>query len=681
MTYVFPENRLEIVDGSLRPQNSVPDNVTLVIERAFTGPSNTLYLVEDMAVARQIFGANSPLIRLANNTRAANAQNIALFRIGGGAYEYVNIFGPNTSLSLTEESTKAADNIKVYVGPEPKNSARQCIIIYEGKKIIYSNVLGAEVRSSRVLVNGFNKATNTTKVGTPAEPVDFTKLKDHMGTTGTTPTVQVKKATVDDEEWYHIEVADVTGFQTGTDDVMSISLTKTGTKDVLATKLSADKSKILINKHVDGSSEFVKDSDTVDATFTKKAQSNDIKDVVYKAGKDSMNATYKELYEAMDQALELLELVPTKALVVGDLFDAASSKVQGSQVAGALEYLMKGEDEDGYTTYTWSPTKYVYRKQGTTDKTTTDITEAELNLNGEPVVVQQFGEVDFVHRLGMFAYNKLAEGHYVNIIVGARGPANNSPRAINDWVGTPPKYDIQGNIIENGTGLLGHRLMVGTVDYSGGYFATADGFVDGDVLTDYTRFPVDLGKHLSIVASQVVPANGGTPVSGAAAYAGLVGNLGPGESTTNKSISSLFLHFDLKESKRKQLARSGYVVFQDKPVGITVYSGELATRENSDFDYISTAIAIAETSKLITKVSDPFIGRGLDFVTLTALETQLTTALGNAQKEGWFTSYSFKPRYGGANELLIPYMITTKDELRRVTHLVRLARDEAFINT
>lgn len=680
--YTYPENKLSIIDGSLRPTDSVPEDIVLVIDRAKKGPSNTLYLVQDMNVAKQLFGEDSPLIRLANNSIAAQARNIGLFRIGGGAYEYVNIFGEGTSLSLTQESLDAADNIKVYVGPEPKNASRQCVIVYDGDKIIYSNVLGSERMSSRVIVNGFNKATNEVKIGTFQNPVEFKKIGESIGATATAPSTAVTKQDVDGTEWYLVEVASIAGFEVGTDDVSTITVVKSGTTDAVTYTVTDDKTKLLINKFVDGASEFVKDSDTVDITFNKKTDESTLKDqgLVYNKGKDSMNATYKELYESLDQALDLLELVPSKALVVPDLFSTNTSVAQGSKLEGALEYLVKGEDEDGYTTYEWSKDKYVYRKQGTEDETTTDISESAIDNNGQPIILKSYNEVDFVHRLGMFAYNKLSDGHFVNIIVGAQGPANSSPRAINDWIGKSPVYDVRGNIVEDGTGLLGHPLMVGTTKYKGGYFATSNGFVDGDVLVDYTSFPIDLGKHISIVVSQVTTPNQNVPSSGAAAYAGLVANVGPGDSTTNKSISSLFLAFDIKESKRKELAKAGYVVFQDKPKGLTVYSGDLATRENSDFDYISTAIAIAETTKLITEISDPFIGRGLDIITRVALETQLTTAMSNAQKEGWFISYKFDIRREGPNELLIPYMIQTKDELRKITHLVRLTRDENFID-
>ena len=137
--------------------------------------------------------------------------------------------------------------------------------------------------------------------------------------------------------------------------------------------------------------------------------------------------------------------------------------------------------------------------------------------------------------------------------------------------------------------------------------------------------------------------------------------------------------FDLKESQRKALSKAGYVVFQEKPKGLSVYSGDVATRDNSDFDYISTAITVSEVSRLISETTDGFIGQGIDLVSLTALQTQLTTVLANAQKAGWFISYQFKLKRNGANTILIPFVIEAKDELRQISNVVRLTRTENFI--
>lgn len=677
MSYVYPKNKLEIIDGSLRPVSSLPKDLVLVIERAYTGPTNTLYLVQDLSEAKVIFGDKSPLINLATRTRAGKAENIALYRIGGGAPEYTNIFGEATSLRLAEQSVTAADNLKVYIGPEPKNSGRQCIIVYEGSRVIFSNVLGGEIRSSKIAVDGFDKVNNTFEVGTLTNPVPFREILKSAGGAATT-TATTTTATELLEEWIVVPLSSITGFDAATSTTDSIKLTKVSSETPVSFTLSEAKDSLLINKTNSGSEE-VPTGETLNVSFFKGLSAEDIKagQFTFTEGKDSMNASAKALYEALDAALEELELLPSKALVVGDLFNVATEASGPVGDTNKLEYLLKGEDDNGYPTYSWSKNKYFYRKTATVDEVTTEVSESELDLNGQPIIVKEYNEVDFTHRLGMFAYNKLEDGNYLNIVIGAKGPVNKSPRALSDWIGVSPLRDLQGNIIEDGSGLLGHRLMVGTTDYRGGYFATANGFVDGGVLTDRTGFPVDIGKHISIVVSQVASITSSESVSSAgAAYAGLISTLAPGNSTTNLSIPNLFLVTDIKESKRQALSRAGYVVFVQKPKGLTVYSGDVATRENSDFDYISTAVTISEISKLITETTDPFIGQGLDLINLTAIKTALTSALSQAQKEGWMISYQFKIRRDGPNSLLIPFVIEARDELRRINNVVRLTRSD-----
>lgn len=676
MSYIYTKNKLELVDGNLTPVTSVPKDMVLVIERAYSGPTDQLYLVQDLTEAKMIYGDKSPLINLASRTLLGQAENIALYRIGGSAYSYDNIFGEASTLRLTEASASAADSLKIYIGPEPKNASRDAVIVYKGKRIIYSNVIGGEISSSLVVVSGFDKQNNELRVGTLDEPVAFTEILDHVGETASTSADTVK-TTVDGQEWVSIPVASITGFNTAQDKVKSINLSTTSGTRVPYT-LSTDQTKLLVEVFSDTGTNTVNVGDTLTVDFFKNLSEDERaeKGIVYTVGKDSMNASYKELYEELDKALESLEILPTKAVVVGDLFNVPSV-ANGSKEANRLEYLIKGEDEYGETTYDWSEFKYVYRKEGSTTETTTDVTLAELSVNNEPVVIKEYNEVDFTHRLGMFAYENLEEGDFLNIVVGAKGPRFTNPKAINDWIGKEPIRDLTGAIVENGLGLLGHRLMVGSTNYRGGYFATSNGFVDGDILADRTGFPVDLGKHLSIVVSQVGAVS--TPVlvtSAAATYGGLVSTLAPGDSTTNMVVPNMYAAFNIKEGKRKALAKNGYVVFLDKPKGLCVYSGDVATRDNSDYDFISTANTVAAISRLIKDTVDPYIGKGTDYILITALHTALVSALGNAQRQGWMNSYDFRIRRDGPNSILIPFKIEAKDELREVNSLVRLTRPD-----
>lgn len=672
MSYVYTKNKLELIDGSLTPVSTVPEDMVLVIERAYSGPTDQLYLVQDLTEAKLIYGDKSPLINLASRTMLGQAENIALFRIGGGAYSFDNVFGPGSNLRLTEASATAADNLKIYIGPEPKNTSRDAVIIWKNNRIIYSNVIGGEIASSLVAVSGFSKQSNELRVGSLKAPVPLADLIKHIGGEAST-TVAATQTTVDTVEWVSVDVSSIAGF-TSANSLDTVQL-KDALDEVVTFTVSDDKTHLLIEA-VDVANE-VNVGDTLTVSFVKTLTEEERleKGITFTKGKDSLNASYKEIYEELDRALESLELLPTKAVVVGDLFDIPTI-ANGSKETNRLTYLIKGEDEYGYATYDWSDHKYIYKKEGS-EETTTDITEAELSVNNEPIVVREYNEVDFTHRLGMFAYDNLEEGDFLNVIIGSRGPKFTNPKSINDWIGKEPVRDLAGNIVENGTGLLGHRLMVGSTSYRGGYFATSNGFVDGDILTDRTGFAVDLGKHLSIVVSQVGAVS--TPVlvtSAAATYGGLVSTLLPGESTTNKTVPNMFSAFTIKEGKRKALAKNGYVVFFEKSKGLTVYSGDVATRENSDYDFISTANTVASITRLIKDTVDPYVGKGTDFILITALHTALVTALGNAQRAGWMNSYTFRIRRDGPNSLLIPFKIEAKDELREVNSLVRLTRPD-----
>lgn len=666
----YPGNKIEILDGQLQPIATIPEDTVLVIDRALSGPTNVVYYVSDLKQASIIYGAESPLIRKASQALNAGARNVALYRYGGKAAQLVNLFGPDTLIETTAQSIVAADNLYVYIGPEPNNPAVDCVLITRGTKLIYSDTLATPVTSAVVNVAGFSKNDNSVYVGSYYTPVPFKQAAAEAGT-----------------------LTSFTGTVTGN----SVSL-GVGYDD---TKVSTYSKLVKLNDvrleptqyTITGTTLNVPsavDSDIVTYSYVTKYTAAKVlaAGIKYSAGTDSMDVVYRKQFELLDTALRDLDLVSAKAVLVGDLH-GVPSVITGFTIPktgdvfdpedtyNALTYLSITEDDEGDLVYKWSPVKKVYRDGTNPTATTTNSNAAAVNANGEPVVVEAYSAVDFVHRLGMWAYDRAIDGFYPNIIVGAKGPANLSKAAINTWVGKPPVKDLQGAIVANGSGLLGHALAVGTTLYAGGYYATTNGFVDGDVLVDSGQFPVDLGKYLSIVTSQVSLLTTGVPVtSGASAYAGLVSTITPGNSTTNQVLSSVYLATPLRKSQLMALQDAGYVVFEDKPFkGVTVVSGELMTRENSDYDYISTSIAIAETVRELTIITDPFIGRGIDDVSMSALHTAVTSKMLFLQKLGYFQSSQIRLVQSGPNTVTLYFKIRAKDELREVLSQIKLTRD------
>lgn len=261
-------------------------------------------------------------------------------------------------------------------------------------------------------------------------------------------------------------------------------------------------------------------------------------------------------------------------------------------------------------------------------------------------------------------------------MVGATGPKAYNNKYINLWIGKAPTVNLEGKITVNGTGLLGHRLMVGTTDRTGGYFATDTGYPDGTPITDSNTAVVDLGKYLSIIVSQVVSSNATSEiVSGAASYAGLTTIINPGDSTTNQVIGGTILATDLKRIKLKELQAAGYVVFENRTKGVTVVSGNLASRLASDYRYLSTSIVMNYIASDIEEVCDSFIGKGIDGASKVALHTALHSRFAQRQRQGFFIDYLMQLRQVEANVIDVAYTITAKDELRQVVNTIKLARE------
>ena len=128
------------------------------------------------------------------------------------------------------------------------------------------------------------------------------------------------------------------------------------------------------------------------------------------------------------------------------------------------------------------------------------------------------------------------------VSIGTSLPTSLTSFGVAKWLGSPATYDADGNILANGTGLLGLRNMTVRSDTRQGFYKTSSGFVDGDVVTDSNGAPIDIGKYLSVVPQVILTpasASAGTTSSitnSAGVYAGLLTTVQAGSSTTNAIV-------------------------------------------------------------------------------------------------------------------------------------------------
>ena len=661
----------EILDGKLSPKPSLPEDVTLIIDRAYDGPSNELYFVSDTEKAKVIFGKNSPIIQSMRHAYAGGSTNVALYRIGGSGAVVTNLFGPYTALKTTSQRIGAGSTLKVYAGPRATDPTRSVVIVKDGDKVVYSNAPGQAVDLGLVSVEGFKTLNFPFQVGTVDNPVPFSDIINNIKSKGS------ETITATDLQTAFVLSAPVS-------DIVQITKTSGVVTTIVPT------SDYTVNITGGNATGFTLTTGAVEddvyevttLTLNTPSQLENL-EIAYESGKDSMNITLNKLYELYDQAFVDLETVDVFGIVVADLFDCRNIAAGDDATSDRLTYVTRTETDYGFT-YEWSSNKFLYQLATDPLLTTTDPDLAALDDLGQPIVTKQYHEVDFAHRLGMWAWLQSSNGTYVNANIGPRGPEANYTVAINRWIGKVPTKNIYGQIIENGYGLLGNRFISGTTSRSPGFYATDTGYPDGNPLYDSSEVIIDIGKYLSIPVMPVFitsEAYTSEPVfvkSCSSAYAGLVTRVTVGDSTTNLILPNVTAQFRLKPGRIQALSDAGYVVLEEKAKGLTIYSGDLATQSESDYDYISTAIAVTFILNRLRVITDPYIGKGLSSTLMAALYNAIDVELKSAVTRGFINGFNFNLLSDGPHSLILPLSLQAKEELRTISVVLSLAENQLF---
>lgn len=651
----LPGVEVEFLDGNLQIDRPISGPVALVIGTAFSGTSGVQYLVTDSNKAAAIFGSGSPILEGLSDAKAGGATNVILYRVGGASAEIANLFGAGSLVKTREETAAAATKYSVYVGPSPKAPADSALIVFSGSRIVYSNVAGAEVDQGEIEVLGFDKSF-AYKVGSPTQPVRFDKVLENV-------------------------VADASLNEAGDGTTTTYDLAGGTGATVASAKVDGVDASYTVSAGtgVDGADQIVFDAAPANAgaivvEYTVKPSL--AAEVEFSPGEDNVSASNEKLYELLDKAYADLETTQaTHVFVTGAVLDAENI-ADGSTATGALRYLRK-EEVDGEVSYEWGSEKVTYQAQAGGE--TNDPALAEVDSNGQPIVSKVFNEVNFAHQLGEWCHAVAEDERVVLGAIGTSSPQSASTAAISKHLGTLPKRDIHGNIIADGTGLLGNRFMSGSRTQVPGFYKTDTGFPDGNPQSDSNGALIDLGKYISIVASDVVKTSAKGFSNGAGVYLGLLTTVTGGNSTTNASLRNSSTPYIVKKRKLDELSGAGYVTFKPSATGAKVVSGELPTGPNSDYDYVSTTIIVAEIAQEIRDVLDPFLGKGLNQVTVAAADTAVQAVFQRAVQRGAINKYSAQvivdPVEGGRGKIRVPITIVPAFELREVSTSLKLAYD------
>ena len=725
---------LELLDGNLAANPPLTGPIALVIATALSGASNVPFLMDDVNKAAAIFGANSALIKAANELKLGGAKNVALYRIGGVSASIAGLTGALSEITSVEETIGVGTKYSIYIGPQTNNAGEACLIIFEGTKIVYSTVPGSEVDLGRFVVVGFDDAF-TGRIGTPSAPVALdlalAALKDDTTSVFTGVTADV--------------AFDLPGASDA--DTLITSVKINGTLQLPATYNFSE------GTGTSGADEIVfttapANGATIEVIFSRPLT---VVGATYRAGANNVNASYKKLYELVDAAFLDLETTVATHIVVPEAINDAPNIADGSVASNRLEYVSRTE-VSGELTWAWSTVKNVYVPEtqtvtftdvgataggltlalpgipdvnatvltvtkngnplatpaGYTFSATTDVVTivgatlatddivitftkpsikayARLDANGQPIINVTYSETNFTHRLGEFCADQTENDKFIFGVIGTSQPIASTTKAVNAWLGSLPTVDAEGTVTANGTGLLGNRFMTGSTNQVKGFYKTDSGYPDGNTVYDSNGAPVDLGKFLSVVSAVVSTPR--SPILGlnvrtinaSSIYAGLLTAVTPGNSTTNLAVQRITLPFLVKKTKVNEIAGAGYVMFMDQGSEVICASGELPTGPVSDYDYVSTSITIADVTNRIRTRLAPFLGKGLNDVRIAAMQTAVDAEFLVSVKAGAIIKYGaqviLESVSNGKGRVRVPYVVVPAFELREINQSLVLAYD------
>jgi hypothetical protein len=424
-------------------------------------------------------------------------------------------------------------------------------------------------------------------------------------------------------------------------------------------------------------------------------------------GSDGVDLSNMELFEALDNAYDVIETEEFKHLVPMDgLLDCKNTVDGDIAILSADESLPAGqrypvakatgdvlgklytEDYEGEKYYFWDVTGSgvadIYPSVGASSSTT--------RISGEALVAGDFREVNFAHQLAQACFVISSNEYNVTGVIGVSLPKSVSTKDTAIWVGKEPVRDSEGEIIADGSGLLGNKHMVGRISYSAGFYATSSGNLagagasaSGEVIKDRGQTPIDIGRFLSVYTYPQTffnPADEtgfGYIANGSAYYAGLVSSLIPQSAPTNKVASGAGSLVKLPKIKLDSLSKYHYVGLRQKNRVFRISDAPTAAQAGSDFVRLSTVRVVDRVIDIIREVAEPYIGEPNNAQARLSLETNLRQRLLQEQKNNLVSRFEIsvtataKQRIEGDAD--VELVIVPPFEMKKIRVYTSLARE------
>jgi hypothetical protein len=680
----------ELQDGGLQifEENAAP--AVLVLGTAEKGTSDSVVQVQRAQEIENRFGKAGTLVRGMYEVLQGGAGNVNVMRVGARS---AILFGVgtddmNSDPSSIETLLKDQDASKLYflryVSPASRGANEDLghlqIKNAVGQIIYDNNPGGQEIDTGEVMVSGSFEGGED--IGDPQDPEDFISFedaaKDKVAVTDTFVATTPAPAT------YTLAHAP-----------------NMGTLKVLVDGAEiADDAYTLVGLVLTLDTPSVEE---VKASYEYDAEAS----LNLRFGSDGVSLSKMELYEALGEAYRKLETEEYKMVIPmgveldcsnvtdGDLVVLSNDArvpvgrrfpVPGSK-GDALGKLFV-EEYDGEFFYFWNTDNdaaaEIWPSIGAASATT--------KIDGTALTAADFKEVNFAHQLANFCFVASANEYNVLGVIGTSLPGSFAPKDVSKWIGKEPVLDADGITIQNGTGLLGNKILVGKVNHKPGLFATSDdhyqgasGSTGGNVEKDRGGRPVDIGRYVSVYSAPQTFFNSvdetglGYHANGAAYYAGFITSLASQSSPSNKIAPDAVSPLKLSKAKLNSLAKYGYVSLKQKNRVLRFSDAPTAARKTSDFFRLTTMRVVDEVVDDVRAIAEPYIGEGNTAASRKSLENNIVQLLAKKQEAGVIQGFqakvtaTTKQRIEG--DMTVELVLVPPFEVRKIEIVTSLAKE------
>jgi len=290
----------------------------------------------------------------------------------------------------------------------------------------------------------------------------------------------------------------------------------------------------------------------------------------------------------------------------------------------------------------------------------------------------EYHEANFAYEIARFCHEASVNDHEVLGVVGVMPPKSTSPRDIARWIGIAPTYDQYGRMTANGTGLLGNKHMVGTIEYAPGFYYTQSRYMDGIPVNDIDGNPIDLGKYISVVVGWGLMKNNykgkvyGYFSSCEGVFAAVDEMLPPKISPTNKVLPLVVIPYVVSKTFADKLTKYGYtVVAYDRKIDSAyVIDAPTACNVNSDYKRRQTMKIVKFLNSSLRELLKPFIGGPMNTAIFESVKGNIESMFKSAMADGMINYYNFNlkatPRMQIQNYAEVHYTIVPAFELKQV---------------